>query len=276
MENTLSDDKPAAPSLATYQKYTIERVHRSAILNAPYNPRVISKAQERKLRKILQKHGLVGPPTWNKRSGNIVGGHKRMAILDALEGTNNYLLDVAMISVSDKRERELNIALNNREAQGDFDMEAMQVLMVDLKKQSEGDLDLEALGYDRMDIELMFDAPELSTEFSDAAAPPAVQEMVAATGAIVAGTKSDGTPALTEAQKQEIRDAKKAYRVETSKRDESEFMVMLVFNNFAQRIAFMAMFDVNGRVQRHMNGVAMCESLGLKLDEAAAKVDGEP
>jgi hypothetical protein len=47
---------------------------------------VINDNEKRKLRAGIAKHKMVMPPVWNKRTGNLVGGHQRMASLDALAG----------------------------------------------------------------------------------------------------------------------------------------------------------------------------------------------
>jgi hypothetical protein len=80
-------------------------MNRSQLKAAPYNPRILSEAAKRKLRTGLKKHGLVAPLTFNKRTGNMVGGHQRLDQLDALAGTANYELDVAVIDVDEVREK---------------------------------------------------------------------------------------------------------------------------------------------------------------------------
>lgn len=39
-----------------YQKYTVETVNRKDIKNAEYNPRIIDKENEKKLKKALNTH----------------------------------------------------------------------------------------------------------------------------------------------------------------------------------------------------------------------------
>ena len=77
----------AMPSLSQFQKYTIGRVSRTELKNAPYNPREIDEKAKKRLKKVLMKIGLVEPIVWNKRTKNIVGGHQRISILDSLEGS---------------------------------------------------------------------------------------------------------------------------------------------------------------------------------------------
>lgn len=98
----------------------------------------------------MKKHGLVAPLTWNKRTGNLVGGHQRIDQLDAIAGTDDYDLDIAVIDVDDIREKELNLLLNNQEAAGDFDMEGLQNIL-----RTTG-LDLDGTGFDHSDIFKLF------------------------------------------------------------------------------------------------------------------------
>ncbi len=65
--------KPEAP-LCPFQA-TSETIHRSQIKEAPYNPRGMNDEERRLLSNSLKQFGLVEYLVWNKRSGNLVGGH---------------------------------------------------------------------------------------------------------------------------------------------------------------------------------------------------------
>jgi hypothetical protein len=146
-----SDDGPAK-KLAELglERFEIEEVHRSQLKGAPYNPRKLGDEEKKKLKAGLARHGLVAPITWNRRSGNIVGGHQRLSQLDALAGTSNYTLKVAVIDVDDIKEKELNILLNNPNAQGEWDLELLGNLLKDER------LDLKATGFDDADVFRLF------------------------------------------------------------------------------------------------------------------------
>jgi ParB-like chromosome segregation protein Spo0J len=127
-----------------------KEIHRSLLKNASYNPRVLGEAQKRKLKGGLKKHGLIGTVIWNERTGNIVGGHQRLKSLDELAGTPDYTLEATVIDVPENIEKEMNILLNNQEAQGDWDMEALAGMLRDK------DLDLAGAGLDHADVFRMF------------------------------------------------------------------------------------------------------------------------
>ena len=92
------------------KEWPIERKKLSDLKPASYNPRVISVSAKTGLSASLEKFGIVQPIVWNKRTGNIVGGHQRCKVLieSSVEET-----DVVVVDLSDEEEIALNIALNN-------------------------------------------------------------------------------------------------------------------------------------------------------------------
>lgn len=141
---------PPVGQVTRFEKFKSSEVHRSQLKNAPYNPRVITEKARARLKKNIQKVGLVEPPVWNRRTGNIVGGHQRVSVLDLLEGTQDYKLTVSEVDLDEKTEKEQNVFLNNGEAQGGWDLEKLGALYKDDK------LDFEATGFDTADIYQMF------------------------------------------------------------------------------------------------------------------------
>ncbi len=81
------------------------------------NPRTISPAAKNALGASVRRFGLVQPIVFNERTGRVVGGHQRIAVLKA-QGIEE--VDVAIGSWSEDEERALNVALNNAAAQGEF------------------------------------------------------------------------------------------------------------------------------------------------------------
>ena len=102
-----------ATQASKFQKFDMDTISRDQIHGAEYNPRIISEDAKKRLRKMLAKHGLVQPLVWNRRTGNLVSGHQRLAALDSLEKSKNYDLLVAVVDVSEREERVLNVQLNN-------------------------------------------------------------------------------------------------------------------------------------------------------------------
>lgn len=136
--------------ISKYQKFEAVTINRSILKNAPYNPRTIGEKEQKALRKSLKTHGLVETLIYNKRTGNLVGGHQRLSQLDILEGTHEYDLTVAQIDVTEKQEKELNIALNNPNLQGEYDFEILKTIFptIDIENTGFNEYDFAVIGID--------------------------------------------------------------------------------------------------------------------------------
>src|SRR5262249_9081343 len=118
---------------------------------APYNPRQRLKPADpayQKLTASLRAFGLVEPLVWNETTGYVVGGHARLAILQALGVTE---VAVSVVRLRPAQEKALNLVLNNREAQGRFDPDRLAELLVELRELPEFALS----GFDADDLEAL-------------------------------------------------------------------------------------------------------------------------
>ena len=158
--------------LSKFQKFTIVRMSRRELKGAKYNPRVISADAKKRLKKNLEEVGLLQPVVWNKTTGNVVGGHQKLAILDALEGSDDYLLDVAVVKLSAKREIEQNVFMNNPAAQGDWDLRALADLLTDKDIKISPD----NTGFNPLELEIMYSDTDMASLFSLQQQPKEVQE----------------------------------------------------------------------------------------------------
>jgi len=132
----------------------IKRIPVEQINPAPYNPRKDLKPGDpeyEKLRRSIQEFGFVEPLVWNKRTGNLVGGHQRLKVLIE-QGVRE--VEVSIVDLDDQRERALNIALNK--ISGDWDNEKLKDLLEELDT---GDFDIELTGFTEAEIE------DLMTQF---------------------------------------------------------------------------------------------------------------
>lgn len=106
----------------------------------PDNPNEMTPAAFEKLKAIMAEFGLVQPLVVNTRTGRLVGGHHRR--LAAIEmGWPD--VPIVEVDLSEDRERALNVALNNEEAQGRFNNERLMAFLAPIE---ESPL-LEATGY---------------------------------------------------------------------------------------------------------------------------------
>lgn len=145
-----------------YQQYDTETISRDMIKNAPYNPRIMDEKAKKRLRQNIAKHGLVAALTWNKRTGNLVGGHQRLEQLDALEKSKDYDLTVCVVDVDEREEAALNVQLNNPSMQGEWDLDKLANMA------EEFDLDLSAdMGFTESDIDFMFEGDDRFSQLFD-------------------------------------------------------------------------------------------------------------
>lgn len=129
-------------------------VKRSEINFASYNPRTISDEARKKLKKNLQTVGLLGGVVWNMRSGNLVSGHQKVSIMDAVNrydaetGANDYEFRVEVVDFDDKTEKEQNLFMNNRAVQGTYDDDMLRELLqgIDYTNAGFDDTDMQLLG----------------------------------------------------------------------------------------------------------------------------------
>ena len=139
--------------LSKYIKSESVELNRSAIHFADYNPRKLSDESRKTLKRGIKKFGLVGGIVVNKRTGlTVVSGHQRLSVMDELQKfpENDYRIRVDVIDVDEKQEKELNILMNNPNAQGSWDYDALARLVPDIDYQDAGltAADLNMIGCD--------------------------------------------------------------------------------------------------------------------------------
>ena len=82
------------------------------------NPRVIGDRSRKGLLASLRRFGYVDLVVWNKRTGNIVGGHQRYDLL-VKEGVEEA--DMIVVDLPEAEELAANLTLNNPEIEGEWD-----------------------------------------------------------------------------------------------------------------------------------------------------------
>lgn len=221
--------------VSQFQKFTMERIERSAIKGAPWNPRKLSDAAKRKISKGLKEIGLLGPVIVNKRTMQLVGGHQRLACLDALEGKGSYSLDVAMVALSEKRAKEAALLLNNADAMGEWDLKALHDMLPDL--------DIGLAGFDQVGLDLLFDGSEFSSLFGKKSQTPGTQAAVEALEAISSLSDDTEAPDDAETVKRKASADAVAEMRKTSKgmsvKEDTERYAVVIFNTRPERQAFM-------------------------------------
>lgn len=88
---------------------------------AQYNPRVALEPgmpEWEKLKTSIEQFGNVEPVVWNQRTGNVVGGHQRLAVLKSM---GHKSIPCSVVDLDEQDEKLLNIALNKIKGQWDYD-----------------------------------------------------------------------------------------------------------------------------------------------------------
>jgi ParB-like chromosome segregation protein Spo0J len=125
------------------QKISIDKLNPAA-----YNPRKDLKPGDpeyEKLKKSIIEFDYIDPIVWNKRTGNIIGGHQRFKILQEL---GKEEIEVSVVDLDETKEKALNLALNK--TGGDWDLPALKDLLQELKV---SDIDIEITGFDEAELE---------------------------------------------------------------------------------------------------------------------------
>ena len=213
---------PAPPKKTKRQKFTVECIHRARLVNAEYNPRIMDDYARARLEKLVKTHGLLAPITWNAKTGNIVGGHQRIAAIDSLEGTDDYMIDVAVVRLSEKEEREANLALNAQGAQGEFDVTKLGEMFKD--SPGIGKLDIEKAGFDRIELEVHFAGTDFASMFSASEAASGALTQLAGIDSVVPSSSDGAVPTpMTDAVDEAAREmVEKATREAIAKQHRAE------------------------------------------------------
>lgn len=202
----------------------------------------------------------------NRRTGNIVSGHQRLAAIDVIEGRGDYDLDVAMVDLSDLEERTQNVFMNNGAAMGAWDTEMLEALLRDIDKDA-----LPDTGFDAVDLSVLFNDDRLAPLFAEKAQPAAVLETLAELDAIASvgaeeraaeqAKKDAEQAAKKEAQMAAIKEAKKAAR-ESADEVDTECYAVVVFKDRAEQTRFVTKCGVDPS-SRYVDGAAVWRLLGI-------------
>lgn len=226
-------------------------MHRSVLKGAPYNPRTISDDARAKLKRNLKNVGLLEPLIWNKTTGTLLGGHQRLACLDALEGSSDYLLDVSVVELTPAQEAEQNIALNSPNLQGDYDMDMLAQLL------KTPELELDATGFDVADVNVLFDDPELAKLF-------AVND---ATETVLSEVEQQAKAAKEAARKQKTADRREMLKREGGKStDDTECYAVAIFKTREEREEFVQRLGYEAD-DRYIDGARLRD----RLEDAAGR-----
>lgn len=171
----------------------------------------MDKDAKKKLKEEIKSHGLVSALTWNKRTGNLVGGHQRLEQLDALEKNADFEIAVCVVDVDEKEEAILNVLLNNPSIQGDWDLDKLASMGEKYELDFQKDLK-----FSELDVDLLFDGDD---RFSELFEQPDVKEV------------KGSIEKVKEARQQGVEKLKEKNGI--------NWYAVIVFNNEEERNSFM-------------------------------------
>lgn len=99
----------------------VQEININELNPAPYNPRVELEPgmpEWEKLKRSIEEFGNVEPIVWNRRTGNVVGGHQRLAVLKSM---GYETIPCSVVDMDEHDEKLLNVALNKIKGKWDYD-----------------------------------------------------------------------------------------------------------------------------------------------------------
>lgn len=234
--------------LSKYIRTESVELRRSQIRFADYNPRTLDEEAKKSLKRGIKKFGLVGGVTVNKRTGfTVVSGHQRLTVMDELQKydpktmENDYKVRVDVTDVDEKMEKELNILLNNPNAQGRWDYEKLAQLIPDIDYKDAGltDADLNMIGVDYL---LQTEEENNIADALDDLMSPIVEEREEAK-AERAAERAMQQEIEREAKVQHMKDVKQQVKESAmAKAEEMDAYVMLSFSSWSAKAEFCERF----------------------------------
>lgn len=125
----------------------IVKMKLSDLKPAEYNPRVELEPgmpEFEKLKQSIEEYDFVEPPIVNKRTGNLVGGHQRVAVAQYLDRYEE--IEVSIVDLPLDKEKALNVALNK--ISGRWDEEKLSSLLREFSSE-----DLSLSGFDKSEAD---------------------------------------------------------------------------------------------------------------------------
>lgn len=125
-------------------------IKRSQINLNPCNPKVHTDADIKQQKANIKKVGLIGGIQWNKTTGNLIDGHKRVMSVDLIQGYDgtpetDYDIKVEAVDFDEKTEKEQLLFMAKSQDPIDYNLVA--------KNFSIDEIDFNAAGFTEQDTE---------------------------------------------------------------------------------------------------------------------------
>lgn len=158
----------------------VEIVKIGELVPAPYNPRIMSVEEMAKLKRSIQEFNCYTPLIVNRRTGHVVGGNQRLAVLRELGYEEVH---VVFVDLSLEQEKTLNLALNR--ISGKFIDGQLAEILAELSKMPEFDEGL--TGFSDPEISRILDEHGFVSDedFDEEQALEAVEDPVTKPGDVI-------------------------------------------------------------------------------------------
>ena len=224
-------------------------IKRSQINLNPLNPKRHTEDAIKQQKKNLQKVGFLGGIVWNKRTGNLIDGHRRVYAMDLLykyDGSKekDYDIKVEVCELDEKNEKEqlTYMAVGNTKA--DYDLIAKYASDIDIYNVGLSDSDInDILSFTDTDIDAVTDS------IDDLILPPTDED------------KAKPVEKTAEEKKQHVKDIKEQVRESSERRQaDEEAYIMLSFTNADNKQAFCDLFGIDSS-EKFMKGEKLLEMM---------------
>lgn len=210
-------------------------IKRSQINLNPLNPKRHTEEAIKQQKKNLQKIGFLGGIVWNKLSGNLIDGHRRVYAMDLLykyDGSKetDYDIKVEVCELDEKTEKEQLTYMAAGNTKADYDLIAKYASDIDIYNVGLSDSDIkDILSFTDTDIDAVTDS------IDDLILPVAVEE-----------EKAKPVEKTAEGKKQHVKDIKEQIRDSAERRQaDEEAYIMLSFTNAENKQAFCDLFGID-------------------------------
>jgi len=198
-------------------------INRSQINFAPYNPKNHSKEAIAQQKKNFKRVGFLGGVVWNKTTGNLISGHKRIMSMDSLfkydgSAETDYRVKVEQVEFDIKTEKEQNIYMDAASTNTQQDVDLLRIMLPDIDYSNAGltELDLSVIG---IDIQIGEGIDNVTAELDQLSA---------------------------DQKKENIKKLKKSIQSGVEERfEDGDPILVLSFDSFKNKSAFMRRFDLD-------------------------------
>ncbi len=204
-------------------------IKRSQINFAEYNSKHHTDASIKEMQKNFKQVAFLGGMVWNRTTGNLVSGHKRLMAMDLInkyDGKNDYEVKVEAIELTEKQEKEQNVWMDARSTNTPQDLTLLAEILPEI--------DIANTGLTEQDLNLIqIEVPNFTFGDSDAI----IQN--------IETTKQD-----YEQKKQKLIEAKKTLKgnvknMQQEALQKADTYVILSFDNSDNKAEFMERFGYN-------------------------------